>query len=97
MLDEEAIRAKAHQLWLDRGCPPGEADQDWFEAERLLRAEAAELAESEEQPPSSSKARPRASSAPPAEVPMAADGGGESGPRPQRSPSGAPRARTRKR
>jgi hypothetical protein len=33
---EEAIRAKAHELWVERGSPEGDSDQDWYEAERLL-------------------------------------------------------------
>ena len=40
-LDEDAIRAKAYELWLERGCPPGSAEDDWLEAERLLAAETA--------------------------------------------------------
>jgi hypothetical protein len=76
-LDEAAIRAKAHELWLQRGCPDGNAEQDWFEAQRLLQAEtpaapkvrtssppqAAPQPELEEdQPPSSARSRGRGSS-----------------------------------
>jgi hypothetical protein len=35
-VDEQAIRDKAYQLWLERGCPEGSAEQDWHEAKRLL-------------------------------------------------------------
>lgn len=38
-IDEARIRAKAYELWQARGCPEGSGDQDWIEAERLLRAE----------------------------------------------------------
>lgn len=39
-IDENAIRAKAHELWIKRGCPNGSADEDWYQAERLLRTQA---------------------------------------------------------
>jgi hypothetical protein len=31
----------AYQLWQARGCPQGTAEQDWLDAERLLRAKQA--------------------------------------------------------
>jgi hypothetical protein len=39
--DAHAIRRRAHQRWLDRGCPAGSSEQDWLEAEQELSAEAA--------------------------------------------------------
>jgi hypothetical protein len=39
--DAHAIRRRAHQRWLDRGCPAGSSEQDWLEAELELFAEAA--------------------------------------------------------
>jgi len=36
--DPQAVRDLAHSLWEQRGKPEGEAEQDWFEAERLLGA-----------------------------------------------------------
>ena len=33
----EEIARLAYLLWQGRGCPDGEAEQDWFEAERQLR------------------------------------------------------------
>ena len=36
--DVEAIKARAYQLWCERGCPLGSADEDWHQAERELRA-----------------------------------------------------------
>ena len=38
-IDENAVRAKAHELWVQRGCPQNSAEDDWYQAERLLRAE----------------------------------------------------------
>lgn len=37
----EEIRARAHELWVQRGRPSGTADQDWADAEQQLQ-EAAE-------------------------------------------------------
>ncbi len=30
----EEIRVRAYQLWLDRGCPDGTAEDDWYQAEQ---------------------------------------------------------------
>ena len=35
--DQEAIAARAYQLWLDRGCPDGTDQEDWYRAEQELR------------------------------------------------------------
>ena len=40
---EGKIRERAHQIWLDRGCPQDSAESDWFEAERQLMEETGEL------------------------------------------------------
>jgi Protein of unknown function (DUF2934) len=37
--EPQAIRDLAHSLWEQRGKPEGEAEQHWFEAERLLGAQ----------------------------------------------------------
>jgi hypothetical protein len=37
--DIEAIKARAHELWIDRGCPHGSSDQDWHRAEQELRSQ----------------------------------------------------------
>ena len=29
----EQIRARAYQLWLERGCPEGQSEEDWLAAE----------------------------------------------------------------
>jgi hypothetical protein len=36
-IEESQIRAKAHELWVERGCPNGTPDDDWYRAEQLLR------------------------------------------------------------
>ncbi|MBK8481544.1 MAG: DUF2934 domain-containing protein [Proteobacteria bacterium] len=36
VLDEQAIRERAYQLWIDRGARDGASLEDWIEAERLL-------------------------------------------------------------
>ena len=41
----EAIAARAYQVWMNKGCPAGTAEQDWLEAERQIRLEASRPAE----------------------------------------------------
>ncbi len=36
--DEEAIRQRAHEIWLSRGGGSGHEMDDWLEAERELRS-----------------------------------------------------------
>ena len=35
--DEQEIQQRAYEYWLERGCPEGSAEEDWFRAERELR------------------------------------------------------------
>ena len=35
-VDEKEIAILAYQLWLERGCPIGSDQEDWFRAERKL-------------------------------------------------------------
>jgi hypothetical protein len=35
----EEIAALAYSFWLERGCPEGTPEQDWFRAEQELKAE----------------------------------------------------------
>ena len=35
-LDPNAVRRRAHERWLEQGCPSGTAERDWLEAEREL-------------------------------------------------------------
>jgi len=50
---EEAIAKLAYELWLQRSCPEGTAEEDWFRAEDLLRAGAAVATASSSQRPKS--------------------------------------------
>ena len=34
----QEIRERAYELWCERGCPEGSADEDWHRAESELRA-----------------------------------------------------------
>jgi DUF2934 family protein len=36
----ESIEKLAYQYWLNRGCPGGSGEEDWFQAERALLAAA---------------------------------------------------------
>ena len=38
-IDEQAIAAKAYELWQARGCPEGDGQDDWQEAKTQLLAE----------------------------------------------------------
>ena len=33
----DAVAKLAYALWLGRGCPHGSPEEDWYEAERLLK------------------------------------------------------------
>jgi hypothetical protein len=39
VLTHDLIAKRAWALWRERGCLPGQAEQNWHEAESLLRAE----------------------------------------------------------
>ena len=39
---EDAIRVKAYEIWLSKGCPHGTEKQDWIEAERYFQSLASE-------------------------------------------------------
>jgi len=41
MLTHEQISRRAHEIWLKKGCKPGQDEQNWLEAEAQLRAEMA--------------------------------------------------------
>lgn len=34
--DEDAIAKLAYDLWIERGCPEGSPEEDWFRARGLL-------------------------------------------------------------
>ncbi len=35
-VDENKVREKAYEIWIERGQPVGTALQDWLEAKRIL-------------------------------------------------------------
>jgi len=37
----EEIALRAHRLWVERGCPIGSPEEDWFRAEEEIRGEQA--------------------------------------------------------
>jgi hypothetical protein len=37
-LDPQEVARLAYSFWLERGCEPGQAEQDWYRAEAQLRA-----------------------------------------------------------
>jgi hypothetical protein len=39
-VDDNEIRTKAYELWMQRGCPNGSPEEDWNQAERMLRDQA---------------------------------------------------------
>ena len=39
-VDHEVVEAMAYQLWLQRGCPVGSEQEDWYRAESELKATA---------------------------------------------------------
>jgi hypothetical protein len=57
-IEEDLIREKAHELWLERGCPDGTPDEDWYRAEQLLR-EAGPAQSPAEPRPKKSRSRKR--------------------------------------
>jgi hypothetical protein len=36
--NEREVADLAYQRWVERGCPQGSPEEDWFEAERILRS-----------------------------------------------------------
>ena len=41
----EQITARAHELWVERGCPEGSPEEDWLAAERELKSRKTQAAE----------------------------------------------------
>lgn len=50
--DEGSIAALAYHLWMARGCPIGSDQDDWFQAESILRQHRVEEPAVSEQGPS---------------------------------------------
>jgi hypothetical protein len=40
-ITHQQIAQRAHEIWVKRGCKPGEDERNWLEAEKQLRAERA--------------------------------------------------------
>ena len=38
-LDQTRIERVAYEFWVQRGCPTGSPEEDWFRAEQQLRGE----------------------------------------------------------
>ena len=36
-MDRESVEAMAYQLWLQRGCPIGSDQEDWYRAETDIK------------------------------------------------------------
>ena len=36
LIDRNTVAARAYQLWVERGCPEGSPEQDWYQAEQEL-------------------------------------------------------------
>jgi hypothetical protein len=79
-LDHESIAALAYHLWQQRGCPEGSGEQDWLQAEAMLRAESlrqsqdslqAHAAAPFAEAPATARRKPRAPKAPKAEADLA--------------------------
>jgi Protein of unknown function (DUF2934) len=45
--NSEVIEKLAYQYWLNRGCPTGSAEEDWFQAEQALLAAQPDTGEAE--------------------------------------------------
>ena len=88
-LDRDAIVARAFALYVRRGRQPGHELDDWFEAERQLRAEADAIAKAKSAPKSPSIAPPAAKAAA-ANVPAVLSPPAPSVPAPKASPAAAP-------
>lgn len=41
MVAHDQIARRAHEIWIIKGCTPGQEEQNWLEAERQLKAELA--------------------------------------------------------
>jgi hypothetical protein len=63
-IDRDTVAAKAYELWVAGGKKDGVAEQNWIEAEKLVR-ESATVKVASAAPKSDPPSAPRASSAPP--------------------------------
>ncbi len=42
--DERDIALRAYELWQERGCPEGSAEEDWIQAEREVKSKEVNVA-----------------------------------------------------
>lgn len=42
--DEIEIALRAYELWQERGCPEGSAEEDWIQAEREVKSKEVDVA-----------------------------------------------------
>lgn len=61
---EDRIRQIAYFLWLEEGCPQGDAERHWQAAEILFESEPDERKDSEGEPPGDPAAQAEAAPAP---------------------------------
>jgi hypothetical protein len=92
---EEAIRVKAYEIWLSRGCPHGTEKQDWIEAERYFESLAPESSTAKDERPS--RTEPETPTSEPAARLMAQDMGSHEEGEPTNRPSAAPKMSSPKR
>jgi hypothetical protein len=58
--DEQKLRERAYQLWMQDGCKEGRSDQYWFQAEREFHTEGNQAADLSQPSPQPSSHMPRA-------------------------------------
>jgi hypothetical protein len=61
-LRTQAIAVRAYELWLERGCPNGSPEQDWYRAEQEFGAPA-ESQRRAQRPPAGAQPGPRSTGA----------------------------------
>jgi hypothetical protein len=58
--DEQKLRERAYQLWMEDGCKEGQSDQYWFQAEREIRSDRSKTTQPVQTPSQLSSDVPRA-------------------------------------
>jgi hypothetical protein len=58
--DEQKLRERAYEFWMQDGCKEGRSDHYWFQAEREIRSKGDECAELARTLPQPSSHAPRA-------------------------------------
>ena len=65
-IDQETVARKAYELWVQGGRREGVAEENWIQAEQLVRANQAPKTEAKSAPKSDPPSSPRSSSSLPA-------------------------------